>query len=70
MDVSRLAGHSAELTFGHAGVLAAPRKEGREVCRDPAHAGLTSVRRSPGRCLRFGEVPAMPQAPGWLHVSG
>lgn len=70
MDIGGLAERSGKLTFGHAGVLAAPRKEGREVCCDPGHIGLMCARKSPGRCRRFCEVPAMPQALGWLRVSG
>lgn len=66
MDVSGLAGHSGELASG---TLSAPRKEGREVCHDPTHAGLMSVRKSLRRCLRFCEVPAVPQALGWLRLS-
>lgn len=53
MAISRLGGCSGELTFGHAGVLASPRKEGRGVCCDAAHTGLVSVRKSSGKCLHF-----------------
>lgn len=54
MDASRLGGCSGELIFGHAGVLASPRKGGRGVCHDFAHVCLVSEE-------KLWEVPAFLQ---------
>lgn len=64
MDISKLGGCSGELTFGSAGMLAFPRKEGRGFCHGAAHTGSIPVRKSSGKCLHFRRVPAM--SPGYV----